>query len=44
MDGTFHLQGEHMKWPRDKKYIVPWMSLGDPVAIISKFIDYLILF
>jgi hypothetical protein len=28
-----------MKWSQDKKYIVPWMTLGDPVIVISMFID-----
>jgi hypothetical protein len=39
MSSTFPLQGEHMRRPSNVKNIVTLMSLGDPVTIVSKFID-----
>ncbi|CAF4334196.1 unnamed protein product, partial [Adineta steineri] len=39
LNATFPLQGEHMHRPSDIKNIATLMSLGDPIIIVSKFIN-----
>jgi hypothetical protein len=39
MNSTFYAQGRHMKMPLNVTDIVTLVALGDPVIIVSKFVD-----